>query len=145
MTVPPEKVELVNVVWTEQEGKLQQGYTSFGWRIFRLFYSEETQLLSIYPCDQDGAPVSLYLFGSKVGNFDVVLSRIVDVLNRESVEDFLSWSFKVFADLGVLPIRIGDLVNVLYTQLSEMYDKDQAAVMTSSIVTDMVNQNIAEG
>lgn len=140
-------VEKVNVVWMSQgDGSAKvQGYTTFRGRIFRIFYDEDNRLLSIYPCDQDGAPVSLYLSGEKVGNVDVVLGRIVDGIGDQNVEDFLDWSFGVFADMGVLPINMGDLVSIIYTQLSTVFDEDHAAVMTSMIVNDFSQNTLAEG
>lgn len=140
-------IEKVKIMWVDHENESadSQGYTTFRGRIFRIFYTENNKLLSIYPCDQDGAPVSLYLSGSKVGDMDVVLGRLVDDIGDQNMEEFLHWSFRVFADMGVLPIKMGDLVNILYSQLSTITDEDHAAVMTSMIVNDFAKNDMAEG
>jgi hypothetical protein len=149
-----EKVD-VEIYWSKRRGSspgVVQGFTSFAGRIFRLFYHQEQKVLGIYPCDANGSPIGLYLCGEHVGNIDLVLSKLVDRLDRQSLKDFLEWSINLYEDTGVIPhrkrkqqVHLGSLIEILLSEFKGIYGEDNAAKATAAVIGSIISRSVAQG
>lgn len=103
MSSAPTK-ETAKLVWVElpDQPEYLGAFLTMRGRLFRLLYHKRTEILGIYPCDDEGAPVEVQLpaYGTNVRK--LVLNEAVPNLLPSTIARFLGWVSETYTDLGIL-------------------------------------------